>query len=84
LFSSASTERGARTIIFESRLLDDGKQCREAAVDSSAHSQQTALSDHFNPCDETIIPYSDKAFELAAIKWLVQTVKSNKSPSVSE
>ena len=31
------------------------------------------LLDHFNPPDEAIIPYSDKAFESAAIEWLVQT-----------
>ena len=35
--------------------------------------QQTTISDHFNPLDEVIIPYSDRAFKAAAIDWLIHT-----------
>jgi hypothetical protein len=54
-------------------LPEDTKQRKEAALDSIARTQQTVLSNHFNPRDTTIVPYSDRAFEVAAIEWLVQT-----------
>ena len=53
---------------FESMLPDDTKQRREA----SEVGQQTALTEHFKEAEVTI-PYSAKAFEDAAIEWLVHT-----------
>ena len=37
-------------------------------MDSNTHTQQTVLSDHFNAHDEDVIPYSNRAFEAAAIE----------------
>jgi hypothetical protein len=54
-------------------LPDDTRQRKEAALDSSVQTQQTVLSDHFTPNDAPVVPYSDKAFEMAAIDWLVHT-----------
>ena len=54
-------------------LPEDTRQRKEAALDASMQAQQTTISDHFNPLDEVIIPYSDRAFEAAAIDWLVYT-----------
>ena len=54
-------------------LPEDTRQCKEAALDSSMQAQQTSISDHFNPLDKVVIPYSDRAFEAAAINWLVHT-----------
>jgi hypothetical protein len=53
-------------------LPGDTKQRREAATDTSHQTQQTTLANHFPPA-EVVIPYSDRAFEAAAIEWLVQT-----------
>ena len=53
-------------------LPEDARWCREAVMDSSVQTQQTMLSDHFNPHDTQIIPYSDKVFEEAMIEWLIQ------------
>ena len=54
-------------------LPEDTRQCRDATLDSSTHTQQTALSDHFQPDDRQVVPYSVQAFEGAAIEWLVHT-----------
>ena len=54
-------------------LPEDTRQRKEAALDSSMQAQQTSISDHFNTLDDVIIPYSDRAFEAAAINWLVHT-----------
>jgi hypothetical protein len=51
-------------------LPEDTKQRKEAATGSS---KQTALPDHFNNAADVTIPYSAKAFETAAIEWLVST-----------
>jgi hypothetical protein len=53
-------------------LPGDTKQRREAATDTSHKTQQTTLANHFT-VSEGVIPYSDRAFEAAAIEWLVQT-----------
>ncbi|KAH9019408.1 hypothetical protein EDB84DRAFT_1275822, partial [Lactarius hengduanensis] len=39
----------------------------------SLQTQQTVLSDHFDPPGPEVIPYSDRAFKAAAIEWLVHT-----------
>ena len=54
-------------------LLEDTKQRKEAALDSASKTQQTSLGDHFSPVDTEVILYSDRAFEAAAIEWLVNT-----------
>lgn len=53
-------------------LPEDTKRRKEAALDKTLKAQQTNIGDHFSPADE-VIPYSDRAFEAAAIEWLVQT-----------
>ncbi|KAH8977740.1 hypothetical protein EDB86DRAFT_2761431, partial [Lactarius hatsudake] len=58
---------------FDSMLPDDTKQRREATLDSSLKTQQTTLAAHFNPHEPDSTPYSDGAFEAAAIAWLIQT-----------
>ncbi|KAH8984847.1 hypothetical protein EDB92DRAFT_1802910, partial [Lactarius akahatsu] len=58
---------------FNSMLLEDTRQRKEAALDRSLQTQQTVLSDHFDPPGPEVIPYSDRAFEAAAIEWLVHT-----------
>jgi hypothetical protein len=54
-------------------LPEDAKQRKEAAMDKTLKAQQTVLSDHFSPPDADIIPYSDRAFEAAAIEWLIHS-----------
>ena len=54
-------------------LPEDTKQRKEAALDSCTQTQQTAISDHFNAPREDIVPYSDRAFEAAAIEWLIDS-----------
>ena len=53
-------------------LSDDTRQRRETMLDNSLQTQQTALTDHFNTA-EVVVPYSDQAFQSAAIEWLVHT-----------
>jgi hypothetical protein len=53
-------------------LPGDTKQRREAAMDICHKTQQTTLGKHF-PANEGNVPYSDRAFEAAAIEWLIQT-----------
>ncbi|KAI9429899.1 hypothetical protein H4582DRAFT_1825324 [Lactarius indigo] len=71
---------------FESMLPEDTKRRREAAANKLLRSQQSAVTDHFRPEDPSTrrIPYSDSAFQTAAIEWLVQTnqpVQAFKHPS---
>ena len=54
-------------------LPEDTKQRKEAALDSCTQTQQTAITDHFNAPREDIVPYSDRAFEAAAIEWLIDS-----------
>ena len=54
-------------------LPEDTKQRKEAAFNNSVQAQQTSISDHFDPLCKDIIPYSDQAFEAAAIEWFVDT-----------
>ena len=54
-------------------LPEDTRQRKEAALDSSTQTQQTAISDHFNAQQEVIVPYSDRAFKAAAIDWLIDS-----------
>ena len=54
-------------------LPEDTRQRKEAALDSSMQTQQTVISDHFNTHKEVIVPYSDRAFEAAAIEWLIDS-----------
>ncbi|KAH8996929.1 hypothetical protein EDB86DRAFT_2768179, partial [Lactarius hatsudake] len=58
---------------FESMLPDDTKQCRQAALDKNLKTSQSSITDHFKPQNESKrpIPYSDKAFMCATIKWLI-------------
>lgn len=58
---------------FDSMLPEDTKRRKEAAMDVAIKTQQTLLGDHFSPPDEEVIPYSNRAFEAAAIEWLVHT-----------
>ena len=44
----------------------------KAASDKALKTQQSVLSDHFGPSEE-VIPYSERAFEVASIEWLVHT-----------
>jgi hypothetical protein len=53
-------------------LLGDTKQHREAAMDTGHKTQQTTLGNHFTASTGSVA-YSDRAFEAAAIEWLVQT-----------
>jgi hypothetical protein len=53
-------------------LPEDTKRRKEATLDSALKTQQTVLGDHFSPLQE-VIPYSERAFEAAAIEWLVHT-----------
>ncbi|KAH8980380.1 hypothetical protein EDB86DRAFT_2813725 [Lactarius hatsudake] len=69
---------------FDSMLPEDTKQRREAALDSSLKTQQTTLTAHFNPREPDPTPYSDSAFEAAAIGWLIQTnqpIQAFKNPA---
>ena len=54
-------------------LPEDTRQRKEAALDSSMQTQQTAISDHFNAREEVVVPYSNRAFEAAAIEWLIDS-----------
>ena len=54
-------------------LPEDTKQCKVAALNSCMQTQQTAISDHFNAQCEDIVPYSNRAFEAAAIEWLINS-----------
>ncbi|KAH9063532.1 hypothetical protein EDB87DRAFT_1558211, partial [Lactarius vividus] len=58
---------------FESRLPDDTRQRREAALDKGAKILQSTIIDHFKPesAAEKPIAYSDKAFSCATIEWLI-------------
>ena len=49
-------------------LPDDAKKCK--IVD-----KQPSVTEHFGPEDRVarLIPYSDKALEMASIEWLIQT-----------
>ncbi|KAH9017161.1 hypothetical protein EDB84DRAFT_1276639, partial [Lactarius hengduanensis] len=58
---------------FNSMLPEDTRQRKEAALDRSLQTQQTVLSDHFDPPGPEVIPYSDRVFEAAAIEWLIHT-----------
>ena len=58
---------------FNSMLPEDTKQRKEAALDSCMQTQQTAISDHFNAQCKDIVPYSNRAFEAAAIEWLIDS-----------
>ncbi|KAH8981786.1 hypothetical protein EDB86DRAFT_2812693, partial [Lactarius hatsudake] len=69
---------------FDSMLPEDTKQRREAALDTSLQTQQTTLTAHFNPREPDLTPYSDSAFEAAAIAWLIQTnqpIQAFKNPA---
>ncbi|KAH9056773.1 hypothetical protein EDB87DRAFT_1566061 [Lactarius vividus] len=57
---------------FDSMLPEDTKQRREAALDSGLQTQ-TTLAAHFNPREPDPTPYSDSAFEAAAIAWLIES-----------
>ena len=64
-------------------LPEDTRQRKEAALDYSMQSQQTVLSDHFNVLDEPIIPYSNRAFKVAAIDWLIDANQVHSFPLLS-
>jgi hypothetical protein len=59
-------------------LPEDAKQRREATLDTS---QQTSLSEHFDPREADVVPYSDRVFEATAIEWLIQSNQVSYSPT---
>ncbi|KAH8983920.1 hypothetical protein EDB92DRAFT_1803497, partial [Lactarius akahatsu] len=58
---------------FDSMLPNDTKQRRQAAIDKSVKTLQSAFTNHFKPenAAEKPIAYSENVFTCAAIKWLV-------------
>ena len=48
-------------------LPEDAKMCKSA--------KQPSVVEHFGPEDQDVrpIPYSDKAFETAALEWVIET-----------
>ncbi|KAI9429390.1 hypothetical protein H4582DRAFT_1826839 [Lactarius indigo] len=69
---------------FDSMLPEDTKRRREAALDTILQTQQTTLTAHFNLREPDLTPYSDSAFEAAAIAWLIQSnqpIQAFKNPA---